>query len=353
MSQTGFDIGVSANKTASSDATTIPMRRRQFATLGIAAATLVGTGSRAQQLSNLPRIGWLWQGKSAGNPHELTGFQQGLKDFGYVEGQNVVVDYRFAEGQPNRIAVLAAELMQLRPNALVAIGTTVTTTIKAVTAGKVPVISFSGDPVREGFVASLAHPGGHITGVSLMQGTEGLAAKRIELLKDALPNADRIGIIFNPDFPVAVASAGQVQEVVSRLGLTLLQAPVRQFSEIDTAMRGLVQNNVQAINVEPVFPVASYQPEIGGLLLQYKVPAVSELRLLIESGGLISYGPSIFSAARRMAYFVDRILKGASPADLPVEQASKFELVLNIRTARRFGIELPPILLARADEIIE
>jgi ABC-type uncharacterized transport system substrate-binding protein len=329
------------------------MRRRQFATLGVAGAAFLGTGSRAQQPPNLPRIGWLWQGRSAGNPHEVTGFRQGLKDFGYVDGQNVVVDYRFAEGRSDRIAALAAELMQLRPAVLVAVGTTVTTTIKATTTGRVPVVSFSGDPVREGFVASLAHPGGHITGVSLMQGTEGLTAKRIELLKDALPNAVRIGVIFNPNFPVAVASVAQAQEMANRRGLILLQAPVRQFDEIDTAVRTLVRDSVHAVNVEPIFPVSSYQPEIGKLLLQYRIPAVSELRLLIESGGLISYGPNIFDAARRMGYFVDRILKGANPADLPVEQASKFELVINLRTAKLLGIELPPILLARADEVIE
>ena len=141
--------------------------------------------------------------------------------------------------------------------------------------------------------------------------------------------------------------------MVSRRGLILIQAPVRQFNEIDAAMRMLVQDNVHAINVEPVFPVSGYQLEIGKLLLQYRVPAVSELRLLIESGGLISYGPSIFSAARRMAYFVDRILKGGNPADLPVEQVSKFELVINARTAKVLDIKLPPLLLARADEVIE
>jgi putative tryptophan/tyrosine transport system substrate-binding protein len=328
------------------------MRRRQFATLGIAGAALAGNRSPAQQPSKLPRIGWLWLGRSTGNPHEVTGFRQGLKDFGYVEGQSVVVDYRFAEGRSDRIAALAIELMQLRPDVLVAVGTTVTTTIKATTS-RIPVVFLSGDAVREGFVASLAHPGGHITGVSLRQGAEGLAAKRIELLKDALPNAVRIGIIFNPDFPVAVASVAQAQEVATRRGLILLQAPVRQFDEIDTAVGRLVRENVQALNVEPVFPVASFQPEIGELLLRYRIPAVSELRLLIQSGGLISYGPNIFDAARRMAYFVDRILKGANPADLPVEQASKFELVINMKTARLLDIEVPPILLARADELIE
>ena len=214
----------------------------------------------------------------------MTGFRQGLKDFGYVDGQNVVVDYRFAEGRSDRIAALVAKLMQLRPDVLVAVGTTVAIAIKAATTGRVPVVSFSGDPVREGFVASLAHPGGHITGVSLMQGMEGLTAKRIELLKDTLPNAIRIGVIFNPEFPVAMASVAHAQEVASRRGLILLQAPVRQFDEIDTAVRTLVRDSVHAVNIAPIIPVSSYQPEIGELLLRYRIPAVSELRLLIEFG---------------------------------------------------------------------
>jgi ABC-type uncharacterized transport system substrate-binding protein len=328
------------------------MRRRQFATLGVAGAALVGTGSRAQRPSNLPRIGWLWQGRSTGNPHEVTGFRQGLKDFGYVEGQNVVVDYRFAEGRSDRIVGLAADVMQLRPDVLAVVGSVVMRVIRD-TIGNTPVVLLSSDPVGAGFVASLARPGGHITGVSMMQGIGGLTGKRIELLKDAMPNAVRIGVLFNPDFPVAVASVAQAQEVASRRGLIFLQAPVRQFDEIDQAVRMLVRDNVHAVDVEPVFPIVGYQPEIGQLLLRDRIPAVSELRLLIESGGLISYGPNIFDAARRMGYFVDRILKGANPADLPVEQASKLELVINMRTARLLGIELPPILLARADEVIE
>jgi ABC-type uncharacterized transport system substrate-binding protein len=312
----------------------------------------LGTGSRAQHPSNLPRIGWLWHGRSIGNIPELTGFRQGLQDFGYVEGQNIVVDYRFAEGQPDRIAGLAAELIQLRPAVLVAVGSPVIRVIKGI-AGNTPIVSMSGDPVSAGFVTSFARPGGHITGVSMMQGIGGLTGKRTELLKDALPNAVRIGLIFNPDFLVAAASVAQAQEVAGRRGLVLLQAPVRQFDEIEPAVRTLVRDDVHAVNVEPAYPVVGYQPEIGELLLRERIPAVSELRLLVESGGLISYGPNGFDAARRMAYFVDRILKGAKPADLPVEQASKLELVINMKTARLLDIEVPQILLTRADELIE
>ena len=313
---------------------------------------MAATGSRAQQSTNLPRVGWLWQGKPTGNPHEVTGFRQGLKDFGYVEGQNVIVDYRFAEGRSERIVDLTNELVRLRPDVLAVVGSMVMRAIRDMT-GNTPVVLLSADPVGAGFVASLARPGGHITGVSMMQGSGGLTGKRIELLKDALPNAVRIGMIFNPDFPVAVASVAQAQELAGRRGLTVLQAPVRQFNELDAAVGKLAQDSVHAVHVEPVFPIVGSQPETGELLLRYRIPTVSELRLLIESGGLISYGPNIFDASRRIAYFVDRILKGANPADLPVEQASKLELMINLRTARLLDVELPPILLASADEVIE
>ena len=329
------------------------MRRREFATLGMAGAGLLAfsNSSRAQP-SKLPRIGWIWHGRSAGPPDELSGFRQGLREFGYVDGQNVIVDYRFAEGQSDRIVGLAAELVQLRPDVLVVLGLLVMDAIKDAT-GNTPIVLLTGDPVGAGFVASLARPGGHITGVSLMQGAGGLTGKRIELLKDALPAATRIGLMFNPEYSIAAASIEQAQQVAGQRGLVVVPAPVRDANEIDVAIARLANERVHAVDVEPEAPLLSFQKEIARLLLQYRIPAVSELRLLIETGGLLSYGPSIFESARRMAYFVDRILKGARPADLPVEQASKLELVINMKTARLLDIELPPILLARADEVIE
>jgi putative ABC transport system substrate-binding protein len=282
----------------------------------------------------------------------VAGFQQGLKEFGYIDQQNVFVDYRFGDGHYDGLSDLAAELLQLRPDVLVAVGPAATTAIKE-TTGKLPIVSLLGDPVGEGFVASLARPGGNITGVSMIQGAEGLTGKRIELLNDALPAATRIGMLFNPDSPGAVASIGQAQQVASRRGLVLFQTPVRQVVEIDAAVATLARERVDAVHVEPGSPVTGYQREIAMFLLQHRIPAVSELRLLVEAGGLFSYGPNIFEATRRMAYFVDRILKGAKAADLPVEQATKLELVVNLKTAKLLDIELPPILLARADEVIE
>jgi putative tryptophan/tyrosine transport system substrate-binding protein len=326
------------------------MRRREIATLGLAGAALLAfsEGGRAQQSQRLPRVGWLSPGRSTGIPE--AGFRQGVKEAGYIDGQNIIIDYRFGGGHYDRLAALAAELIQLRPDVLVTVGTASTTVIKDAT-DKIPIVSLLGDSVGEGFVASLARPGGNITGVSMMQGAGGLTGKRIELLKDALPNAIRIGLLFNPDKAVAVGSIEQAAEVAARKGLVLIEAPVRQVTEIDPAITALAREHVDAVHVEP--GVLMNQQDIVTLLLRHRIPVFSELRSLVEAGGLFSYGGNLFEATRRMAYFVDRILKGATPADLPVEQASRFELVINMRTARLLGIELPPILLARADEVIE
>jgi len=328
------------------------MRRRQFATIGMAGAALLAfsKSNRAQPPRKLPRIGWLSPGYSAGIPED--GFRQGVKEFGYIDGQNVIVDYRSAEAHYDRLAGLAADLMQLRPDVLVGIGTAVTTAIKDAT-DKIPIVALLGDSVGEGFVASLARPGGNITGVSMMHGAGGLTGKRIELLKDALPAAIRIGTMLNPDKSVSVGSIEQAEQVARRRGLVLVQAPVRHVTEIDAAIVTLARERVDAVHVEPGSPMTGYDRDIVMLLMQHRIPVVSVLRTLVEAGGLISYGPNLFDAARRMAYFVDRILKGANPADLPVEQATKVELAINMKTARLLDIEIPPILLARADEVIE
>jgi putative ABC transport system substrate-binding protein len=325
------------------------MRRREFTTFSVAGAALVAlpTSSRAQNPPKLPRIGWLSPGYAGGIPEE--GFRQGVKEFGYIDGQNVIVDYRSGGGHYDQLAGLVAELMQLRPDVLVAVGTTTTTVIKDAT-DKIPIVCLLGDSVGEGFVASLARPGGNITGVSMLGGAGGLTGKRIELLKDALPAAIRVGMMFNPDKSVAVGSIEQAEQVARRRGLVLVQAPVRNVTEIDAAIKALARECVDAVHVEPGAPMTGYHRDIVMLLMQHRIPAISDLRMLAEAGGLFSYGPNLFEATRRMAYFVDRILKGAKPADLPVEQATKLELVVNLKTAKALDIELPPILLARADD---
>ena len=325
--------------------------RRRVVIAGLAGLLIAPKRSSAQQApAKIPRIGWIWNGPP-GNPAEAAGFRQGLRELGYVEGQNIVFDYRFSEGRDDRLADLAAELVQLRPDVLVALGDLSARAVKSVTT-TIPIVLMTGDPVGASFVASLARPGGNITGVSMMQGIEGLTGKRVELLKDALPAATRIGVMFYPGNPTTVRSFAQAEEVGGRLGLILHPFPVQRGDELEAAINA-VAREMDGVDIEPVVPFTSYPEETGKLLLKYRIPGVSELRRIAENGGLLSYGPNLFEATRRQAYFVDRILKGAKPADLPVEQASRLELVVNMKTAAALGLAIPPLILARADEVIE
>jgi len=326
--------------------------RRRVVIAGLAGLLIAPKRSSAQQApAKIPRIGWIWNGPP-GNPAEAAGFRQGLRELGYVEGQNIVVDYRFSEGRDDRLADLAAELVQLRPDVLVALGDLSARAVKSVTT-TIPIVLMTGDPVGASFVASLARPGGNITGVSMMQGLEGLAGKRVELLKDALPKATRIGLVFNPGSPTNVRSVAQSEEVAGPLGLVIRPFPVQRGDDLEAAINAVAREGVDGVDIEPAHPFTSYPRETGELLLKYRVPAISEVRGIAESGGLLSYGPNLFDAMRRLAYFVDRILKGTKPADLPVEQATKLELIVNMKTAGALGLTIPPLILARADEVIE
>jgi putative ABC transport system substrate-binding protein len=201
--------------------------------------------------------------------------------------------------------------------------------------------------------AKIPRPGGNITGVSMMQGLEGLTGKRVELLKDALPAAARTGLMFSRDNPSTLKSLAQAEQVASRLGLVIHPFPAQPSDEIEAAIAALSREGIDGVDIEPVRPFTSHPRETGELLLKYRVPAVLELRQIAERGGLLSYGPNLVDATRRQAYFVDRILKGTKPADLPVEQASKLELVVNMKAAAALGLSVPPMILARADEVIE
>jgi putative ABC transport system substrate-binding protein len=307
--------------------------------------------SAQQAPAKIPRVGWIWAGRWAGNPVEVAGFRQGLKDLGYIEGQNVIVDYRFGENRVNRVSDLASELVKLQPNVLVALGDFAVRALMRTTT-TIPIVLMTGDPVGSGYVASLARPGGNITGVSMMQGAEGLTAKRVELLKEILPAAKRVALIFHPENATA-RSVAQSEEISTRLGLVIVPFPVQGGNDVEAVVSAVAREGVDGVDIEPVFLFSSYPQETGELLLKYRVPAVSELRRITEAGGLLSYGPNLFDATRRQAYFVDRILKGAKPADLPVEQPSRLELVVNMKTAAALGLTISPAILARADEVIE
>jgi putative tryptophan/tyrosine transport system substrate-binding protein len=327
------------------------MRRREFTTLLCGAAVAWPVAARAQQ-AKVWRVGWIWIGRSAGISPELAGFRQGLKDFDYVEGKNIIVEYRFAEGRSDRIADLIAELMQMGPDVLVGLGNPVITALKNATT-TIPIVFMTGDPIAAGYVASMARPGGNMTGVSMMQGIAGLTAKRIELLKEIVPSATRLGVMFNPDSPTAAGDLAQAEEAAKGLNLIVMSFPARRGGEIEPAIAALAHDRVDCMYIQTAPPVPAFVREIGALLLKHRIPAISELRDLARSGAVLSYGPNLFESTRRQAYFVDRILKGTKPAELPVEQATKLELVINLKTAKTLGLDVPPTLLARADEVIE
>jgi putative tryptophan/tyrosine transport system substrate-binding protein len=328
------------------------VKRRKFITLLGGAAAAWPLATRAQQMAKAWRVGWIWIGRSAGISPELAGFRQGLRDFDYVEGKNIIVEYRFAEGRRDRIPDLVAELMQIGPDVLVGLGNPVITALKNATT-TIPIVFMTGDPVAAGYVASMARPGGNMTGVSMMQGIEGLTAKRIELLKEIVPSATRLGVMFNPDSPTAAGDLTQAEQAAKRLNLFVRSFPTRRGEEIEPAISALARDRVDCMYIQTAPPVPAFVREIGALLLKHRIPAISELRDLARGGAVLSYGPNLFESTRRQVYFVDRILKGAKPADLPVEQATKLELVISLKTAKALGLTVPPTLLATADEVIE
>ena len=321
------------------------MNRRQFVCLTTAALASRALTARAEA-SNPPRVGWIWSGRSSYNPNEVKGFRQGLLDLGYVEGQNILVEYRFGEGSDARMKDLAAELVGLRVDVLVAIGSGVSALRD--TGTKIPIVGVT-DLLDQHMVETLAHPGGNITGIDFF--VANLTGKRLALLKEAMPALTQVGVFYNPkrdliDFTEAQAAA-------PALGLVLHPYPVQLIEELKPAIAVLKRDGVEAIFVTPAPPLIVYQQEVVQAALDVQIPAVSEQPEFAQYGGLLSYGPSIFAIAQRQAYYVDRILKGANVADLPVEYPSKLELVINAKTAKALGLKLPLSLLAQADEVVE
>ncbi len=327
-------------------------RRRFLISAGGAWLALPHT-TAAEQPGKVPRVGWMWFGRSADNPREVTGFRQGLRELGYIEGQNIEVEYRFGEGTENYLSDFAAELIRGRVDVFVVIGTPALRAAQRATT-TIPIVSSSGDPVGSGFAASLARPGGNITGMSMMQGAEsGLGGKWVELLKDALPALIRVGYLFNPDQLQSARNVEQGEQAAKTLGLVVRPYAVRRAEELEGVIATMAREGVEAMVVDPVNPAIAYQAKVAELALKHRLAAVSEQRAFVEGGGLLAFGASIFDVTRRLAHYMDRILKGAKPGDLPIERPTKFELVINLKIAKALGLAIPPTLLARADQVIE
>jgi ABC-type uncharacterized transport system substrate-binding protein len=306
--------------------------------------------AEAQQTKKIPRIGLLRTGTRSDPSVEA--FQQGLRDLGYVEGQNIVIEYRYAEEKLNRLAGLAAELVRLKVDVIVVQGPQAIPAAKNATK-TIPIVMGSPDPVGTGLVASLARPGGNITGLTLI--SPELGGKRLELLKEIVPRITRVALLVDSANPANALVLKETEDAAKVLGLKLKILEVRGSSELelDKVIGVAKRDRFQAINFLPSTIFLSERQKIVALVASSRLPAMYYDRLFVEAGGLTSYGPNLADLYRREAVYVDKILKGAKPADLPVEQPMKFELVINLKTAKQIGLTIPPNVLARADRVIK
>jgi putative tryptophan/tyrosine transport system substrate-binding protein len=330
------------------------MKRREFMTLlGGAAASLAlwPSVARAQQSGKVSRVGFLGNSTPDLEANLIGPFREGLRDLGYHEGRNIIVEFRWAEGKYDRFPALIAELLAQKVDVLVTAGTPATLAIKKATS-TVPLVMIAvGDPVGTKIVDSLGRPGRNITGLTSI--SPELEAKRLELLKEVVPSLKHFAVLWNPQNAYQVNSENEVQAIALILGLKVLSLGVRSREEIEDAFKRIVQERPDALIVLADRLFLHNRVPIMDFALKNKLPGVHAYRELIEAGGLMSFGPSYADMHRRAAWYVDRILKGTKPADLPVQIPVKFELVLNLKTAKAMGLDVPATVIARAEEVIE
>jgi putative ABC transport system substrate-binding protein len=325
------------------------MRRRQFLATSLAASLLPRLGN-AQPVGRPARLGWLTAQQASSLTPFLDALRAGLADYGYQEGRNLIVDYRFADDVFERVPALADELVRLRIDLIVAQGAAVFEISNRDLP--VPIVyTMSADPVSAGFATSLAHPRGNMTGLTLM--AIELNGKRLELLQEILPGLRRVAVVGNPEHPGAQLERAFSEETGKRLGFGIEYMPTRSLDELAAALSAMAGNPPQAITVLADGFAVQNRQRIIEFASKQRVPVVSGWPAFAQSGALFTYGPLITESYRRLAYYVDRVLKGTKPADLPIERPSKFELVLNLKTAKTLGLTLPPSVLARADRILE
>jgi putative ABC transport system substrate-binding protein len=322
------------------------MDRRTF--VGVIAGGLLAAplAAEAQSAGKVYRIGYLSSGSASSNPHVIEAFRQGLQELGWVEGQNIVIDYRWAEGRFDRLPDLAEELVRLKVDVIVA-----SPTPGALAAVPIVAVSLT-HPVELGLVASLARPGGNVTGVSYSVGAD-IFGKDLELLKEVAPGVRRVAVLSNPDSPARPLTIRNVKDAARSLGVQLQLLEARGPEEFDGAFAAMAKERVGALLVvqDPAF--IPYRARLVDLAAKNRLPSIFTQREDAEAGGLMSYGPSLSDLYRRAGTYVDKILKGAKPGDLAVEQPTKFELIINLKTAKALSLTIPPSLLQRADQVIE
>jgi putative tryptophan/tyrosine transport system substrate-binding protein len=332
------------------------LSRRQFV-VGVGAsssALLAGCGRLpwpGQQAAKVPRVGFLAVGSREGRAPLIAAFLQGLRDLGYAEGQNFTIEYRFSDAADDRLPALAADLVARRVDAILASGTLAALAAKQSTSTIPIVAGASADLVGTGLVQSLARPGGNVTGLSIMAPVT--AGKRLQLLQETVPGLVQVAVVLNETSPAHVLQEREVETAAPVLGITVHSLRVHSARDLEETVRAARAAGDQAIylTADPLFLNARVQ--LAELALSYGLPSVFEVRENVEAGGLLSYGPNFASLYRRAAYYVDRILKGASPADLPVEQPMRFDFVVNMITARELGITFPNEIMLQVTEVIQ
>jgi putative ABC transport system substrate-binding protein len=327
------------------------MRRRDFIKVIAGSAAALPLAARAQQPA-MPVIGYLQSASPSYFAQFSEAIRQGLNEIGYVEGRNVAIERRSAEGHYDRLAALAADLVDRQVAVILAAGGTDPAKAAKAATSNIPIVFVSAaDPVRTGLVASLNRPGGNVTGVSLL--ASALDAKKLGLLRELAPKASTIGVLINPDYPSANSQREEAQQAAARLGLRPLMLSARADGEIDFAFASAAKQGADALLVATDPFLLSRRERLVALAARYAVPAIYAQREVVSGGGLISYGPHFWDGYRQAGAYVGRVLKGEKPADLPVLQPTKFELVINLKTAKALGLEVPDRLLALADEVIE
>lgn len=325
------------------------MRRREFISLLGGATFLLPRIALAQRSDRVPRVVVLdWESSAS---DRLAPFRQALRDLGYVEGQNILVEYRYAEGRTDRAEALAAEIVRHPVNVIVAFATPAAHAVKNATS-TIPIVVATADPIGTGLVSNLARPGGNITGISNMM--PDLESKRLELLRELLPGLKRVAFLGSTRDPAARGFVREAQAAAKQAGLLLTPALIADPDEIDGAMTKMVRDKIEAVIVQPLFTLNTKSAaRVAELAALHRIPAISNYSHFPKSGGLMSYGPRPDFSRRVAAHYVDRILKGALPGDLPIEQPVQFEFAINLKTAAALGLPVPPLLVTRADEVFE
>jgi putative tryptophan/tyrosine transport system substrate-binding protein len=317
----------------------------------VLALTLCGARAEAQQSTKVPHIGYLSLRSPSSAPARDQALREGLRELGYVEGKNTVIDWRYAEGNPDRLPALAAELVDLKVDLIISAGPANTRVLRKVTTTIPIVMTQDSDPVGNGFVVSLARPGGNITGLSTHYPE--ISGKQLELLKEAVPKLSRVAVLGNSTEPGNAQSVKETEVAAGAVKVQLQYQNILAPKDIETAFRSATKEAAGAVLVLASPVVITHRRQFVDLALKNRLPAMYHTVELAEDGGLMVYGVSFTELFRRAATYVDKILKGTKPADLPVEQPTKFEFVINLKTAKQIGLTIPPNVLARADKVIK